>query len=113
MCMKISKEELLRINAGFGGTLRNDASLDFAIEMQNDKKIGDYKKLAYLMRAILVDHPFSDGNKRTAMYFALKFTEYSGLQIDRELLIHQIISIAKNNINDIKNIEWRLKNAIK
>ena len=25
-----------------------------------------YKRLAYLLRAILVDHPFSDGNKRTA-----------------------------------------------
>lgn len=110
--MKISKEELLRINAGFGGILRDD-SLDFAIEKQEDRKLGEFKKLAYLMRAILVDHPFSDGNKRTAMYFALKFTEGSNLQVDRDLLLHQIISIAKNNINEIKNIEWRLKNAIR
>ncbi len=111
--MKISKEELLRINAGFGGSLRNDASLDFALDKQEDKKLGDFKKLAYLMRAILVDHPFSDGNKRTAMYFALKFTEGSNMQVDREALLHQITSIAKNNINEIKNIEWRLKNAIR
>ena len=111
--MDISKQELLRINSGFGGSLRNDASLDFAIDKQKDKKLGDFKKLAYLMRAVLVDHPFSDGNKRTAMYFALKFTEGSKMQVDRELLLHQIISIAKNNINEIKNIEWRLKNAIR
>ena len=113
MCMKISKEELLRINRGFGGGLRNDSSLDFALEMLKNKKIGDYKKLAYLIRAILVDHPFSDGNKRTAAYLALKFTEGKNKEVDRELLLHHIVSIAKNNITEIKNIEYRLKNAIK
>ena len=111
--MKIDKEELLRINRGFGGRLRNDASIDFALDKQEDKKLGEWKKLAYLIRAILVDHPFSDGNKRTAMYLALKFTEGSSLQVDRELLIHHIISIAKDNIIKIKNIEQRLRNAIR
>ena len=113
MCMKISKEELLRINRGFGGGLRNDSSLDFALEMLKNKKIGDYKKLAYLWRAVLVDHPFSDGNKRTAAYLALKFTEGKNKEVDRELLLHHIVSIAKKNITEIKNIEYRLKNAIK
>jgi len=111
--MEISKEEILRINRGFGGDLRNDSSLDFAIDMLKNKKIGDYKKLAYLMRAILVDNPFSDANKRTAMYIALKFTEGTNKQVDRDLLVHHIVSIAKNNITEIKNIEYRLKNAIK
>ena len=32
MCMNISKEDLLRINNGFGGNLRSDSSLDFAID---------------------------------------------------------------------------------
>jgi len=113
MCMKISKEDLLRINSGFGGNLRNDASLDFAIGMQENNKLGDYKKLAYLWRAILVDHPFSDGNKRTATFFALKFAEENKKQVDRELLIHHALSIAKNNINEIRQIEWRLKTCIR
>ena len=111
--MKISKEDILRINAGFGGNLRSDSSLDFALEMQGNKKIGDYKKLAYLWRAILVDHPFSDGNKRTAMFLALTFAEENKKQVDRELLLHHIVSIAKQNITEIKNIEYRLKNAIR
>ena len=64
MCMKISKEDLIRINHGFGGNIRSVSSLDFAFEMLENNKIGDYKKLAYLFRAILVDHPFSDGNGR-------------------------------------------------
>ncbi len=113
MCMKISKEAILRINKGFGGNLRSDSSLNFAIEMQENKKIGHYKKLAYFWRAILVDHPFSDGNKRTAAFIAFAFAEENNKHVDRELLIHHIISIAKQNITEIKNIEWRLKNAIR
>ena len=111
--MKISKKDLLRINDGFGGNLRSDHSLDYAMDMQENRKIGPYKKLAYLFRAILVDHPFSDGNKRTAAFIALAFTEENRKEVNRELLLHHIVSIAKQNISDIRNIEWRLKNAIK
>ena len=113
MCMEISKEELLRINQGFEGGLRNDAIISFAIDKQQDKKLGDYKKLAYLIRVILVDHPFTDGNKRTAMYLSIKFAEENKKQIDRELLLHQIVSIAKKNINDIRTIAERMQTAIK
>ncbi len=113
MCMDISKEDLLRINKGFGGNLRSGSSIDFAIEMQKNHKISQYKKLAYLWRAILVDHPFSDGNKRTATFFALKFVEENHKQIDRELIIHHTLSIAKKNITNIRQIEWRLKSCIK
>ena len=111
--MNISKEDLLRINKEFGGDLRNDASLDFAFYAQENPKFGFYKKLAYLLRAILVDHPFSDGNKRTATFLAITFSMEHKKQIDRELLIHQIISIAKKNITDIRQITDRLKTAIK
>ncbi len=113
MCMKISKEDLLRINHGFGGNLRSDSSLDFAIQMQDNPKLGEYKKLAYLWRAILVDHPFSDGNKRTAVYLAHAFADMNKNRADRDTLVDAAISIAKNNIIDIRNIEWRLKNAIR
>ena len=113
MCMNISKEDIIRINNGFGGELRSDSSIDFAIMMQDNKKLGHYKKLAYMMRAILVDHPFSDGNKRTAMFIVLAFAEENKKTVDNDLLLHHILSIAKNNITETRNIEWRLKSAIK
>ena len=111
--MKIGKEELLRINKGFGGNLRSGSSLDYALEKLEDKRIGIYKKLAYLLRAILVDHPFSDGNKRTAAYVSLKLANDFKKQVDMELLTYQMVSIAKHNIHDIRKIERRIKNAIK
>jgi len=113
MCMNISKEDLLRVNYGFGGNLISGSSLDFALDKVKNKKLGIYKKLSYLWRAILVDHPFSDGNKRTATFVALAFAEEYKKKVDRELLLHHIVSIAKKNIHNIRNIEWRLKNAIK
>jgi len=50
MCMNISKEDLLRINHGFGGNLRSDSSLDLAFNKIEDSKIGVYKQLAFLLR---------------------------------------------------------------
>lgn len=113
MCMEISKEELLRINKGFGGGLRNDSSLDFALDKIESKKLGPYKKLAYLWRAILVDHPFSDGNKRTAVFLAHSFASENEKYVNRDLLIYQAVSIAKKNITNINQIEHRLRTCIK
>lgn len=109
----INKEDLLRINKGFGGNLRSDSSIDFAFDKLKDRKLGSYKKLAFLVRAILVDHPFSDGNKRTATFICLAFANKYNRVVDRGLLLHHIVSIAKKNIHEIRNIEWRLKNALK
>jgi prophage maintenance system killer protein len=110
--MKIDKEDLIRINRGFGGGLRSDASIDFAIEKQSEKKLGEYKKLAYLWRAILVDHPFSDGNKRTAVFLAYEFASQLNMRADRDLIVHHAQAIAERNIQDINVIERRLRNAI-
>jgi len=111
--MNISKEDIVRIAAGFDGVLRNSSSLEFALDKQKEIKLGPYKKLAYLLRAVLVDHPFSDGNKKTAMFLALAFANEERKQPDRDLLLHHILSIASRNITQIRAIEERMKNAIK
>lgn len=113
MCMNISMKDLLRVNKGFGGNLRNDSSLSFAIDRINNQKFGFYKKLAYLWRAILVDHPFSDENKRTAVFLAYAFAEENKKYVNRDLLVYQAVSIAKKNLTNIRQIEWRIKNAIR
>jgi prophage maintenance system killer protein len=101
------------VAGAFGGNLRSSSSLDFALEKQEDKKLGEYKKLAYLLRAILVDHPFSDGNKKTAMFVAFNFADQIHKIVDEDLLKHHILSIASKNITNIRVIEERMKNAIK
>ena len=113
MCMIISKEDIIRINKGFGGRLQQDASLDFALHQEQNAKLGLYKKLAYLWRALLVDHPFTDGNKRTAIFVALAFAEEHNKIASTDLLLHHALSIASKNITNIRQIEWRLKNALR
>lgn len=110
--MKIRKEDIERIALGFGGNLRNSSSLGYALDKQENKKLGIYKKLAYLMRAILVDHPFSDGNKKTAAMLAYAFADQYKKVVNHELLKHQMQSIASKNIADIRTIAERLKHAI-
>ena len=110
--MEIGKEELLEVNRRFGGNLRSGSSLDFALTRQSDPRLGDYTKLAYLWRAILVDHPFTDGNKRTAVYVGLRLARARGLRVDEEALVRQAVDIAKENITDIRRISRRLHHAL-
>lgn len=111
--MEIRKEDLIRINRGFGGELRNVSSLEYALDIQKNGKLGDYKKLAYMLRAILIDHVFSDGNKRTASFLALAFADENKKEVDQDLLYQQILSITKNNITEIRNIADRIKTCIR
>ncbi len=39
MCMNISKEDIIRINEGFDGQLVRPASLEFALDLQKNKKM--------------------------------------------------------------------------
>lgn len=111
--MEFIKEDLIEVNKEFGGNISRDGSLDYALSAQKHKKYGDYKKLAYLWRAILIDHPFSDGNKRTALWAAIKFAEEKNKKADTEKLNKLIIKIAKENIHSIAKIERSLRNAIR
>ncbi|MBS3163708.1 Fic family protein [Candidatus Woesearchaeota archaeon] len=111
--MKIVKEDMISINKEVGGNLTRDGSLEFAISMQKNTRVGEYKKLAYLWRAILVDHPFTDGNKRSAVLIAIEFANQNNKRYDEEKLVKIAIKIPKENITNISKIERKLKNAIK
>ena len=72
----------LVINATGGGTgLRDLGRLESAIGTQTQNVFGEelyssiYDKAAALIRAIIADHPFVDGNKRTALLTGLTFLE--------------------------------------
>lgn len=65
------------------------------------------------MGAILVDHPFSDGNKRTAVLIAIDFAMQHNRRFDDEKLAKIAIKIAKDNITNINKIKRKLKNAIR
>ena len=104
--MKITANDLIEINKEFGGHLRSDSSIRFA--ESNCKNIkSKYKNAAIWIRAIIIDHPFTDANKRTALFVLIKLIKIK----DEDKITRAIIRIAKENISDLDKIVEVLQNA--
>lgn len=93
----LTLEQLLQIHAlvvdATGGDmgLRDLGRLDSAIATQTQNVFGEelyssvVDKVAAMIRAIIADHPFVDGNKRTAMLAGLTLLEINGLQFTAQI----------------------------
>jgi len=109
----ITREEILEINKRYGGSLRSDAEIETALYRGKGKSV--YKKITFLWRAILVGHPFTDGNKRTAFVVAALLLERSNIKLNeerKETILKELTEIAKENILDSNKIERRVRYAI-
>jgi len=109
----INKKDMAEINKKFdNGIVVNKSSLDFALSSLHSTK--DWiKQLAYLVRAILIDHIFQEGNKRTAAAVIIYFFESNKVAYDPYKVDKVIAEIASKNINSIEQIRRRLKDAIR
>ncbi|MDD3175312.1 MAG: Fic family protein [Candidatus Nanoarchaeia archaeon] len=103
-------KDLIRINQEIGetGNLRDTSSISFALDILKSKKSWLYE-LSYLVRSLIVDHPFYDGNKRTAYILCTLYFENNHLEYDDFELIKSLKKIASKNIIDINKIERLLK----
>ena len=109
----INEEGLIGVNKRFDeGIVVNKNSLDFAISsIQNSK---DWvKQLAYLTRALLIDHIFQEGNKRTAAVLILYFFEEHKVAYDSYKVDKIIVEIISKNISNVEQIRRKLKDAIR
>ncbi len=109
----VSKEQIKLINEKYGGSLRSDAEIETALDLGKGKCV--FRKIAYLWRAILVGHPFTDGNKRTALMAAMTILEACGIKAEREAkenLVSEIRKVAKENITDVGRIERLVRYAV-
>lgn len=109
----IDKQDIININKEFdNGNLINKSSLEFALSSLRHSK--DWvKQLSYLVRAILIDHVFEEGNKRTASALMMAIIEEHKLGYDPYKIDKIIIEILKKNINDITKIRRMIKDAIR
>lgn len=108
----INKKDIISLNLCIGekGTLRSESSLEFALSSIVNKPW--LFQAAYLARCLLVDHPFEDGNKRTALAVILIYFDYYETEYDKEKILKMVHTIAKKNIIDINKIMRMIKNAI-
>ena len=111
--ISLNKKDLIGINHQIGenGKLHNKHSIDFALSILKQNKSWLYE-LSYIVRSLLVDHCFEDGNKRTAIITIITYFENNDLDYDKDILIKNVLSIAKKNITDINKLMRLIKNAI-
>lgn len=109
----LNKKDVIALNQQFeDGTLNNEASLDFALSYA--KKTENWTKaLAWLVRAILLDHVFMEGNKRTATLLIKAYAEYEGYDTYDDKVVKLIKGIVIRRITGIKSIEDLIKDAVR
>lgn len=105
------QNQVIGINRQFSsGTIVNPGSLDFALSAVLRSK--DWQEqLAYIVRALVCDHVFEDGNKRTAVAYIMAVLESFKCRYDPFKIDQLVLKIAKNNISDIKKIRGMIENA--
>ena len=111
--MLLNKKLIIFINQEIGeeGTLINESSLDFALHIIKEKRSWLYE-LAYLVRCLLVDHVFEDGNKRTAYLLIMYYFDIHHVPHDKERVKELIYYIAKSTTTNINTIVRRIDDAI-
>ncbi|MFH1682319.1 MAG: Fic family protein [Candidatus Woesearchaeota archaeon] len=109
----LTQKDILAINEKFeDGRIHNEASLDFALSYA--KKTENWiKALAYLTRAILIDHVFEDGNKRTAALLIESYAEYEGHQTYPDKVPLLIKKLLLKNTISLRKIEEMIKDVIR
>jgi prophage maintenance system killer protein len=113
MKFTLTKKDIIALNQEFeNGTLHNEASLDFALGYA--KKTENWTKaLAWLVRAILIDHVFEEGNKRTAALLIKAYAEYEGYKTYDDEILKMVKKMLLKNITSIAKIEDMIKNGIR
>lgn len=108
----LSVKDLVSINQEFHrGEIINQGSLSFALDQA--KRTKDWLKAsAYLARAVLLDHVFADGNKRTAAAVIITFIDMQNLNFNKEKVNQAVVEIVKKNVKDIKKITRLIKNVL-
>ena len=105
-------DKFQKINLKFDkGTFVNQSSLESAISAAQKSKNWQ-EQLAFIVRVIINDHVFADGNKRTAAAFIMAVLESCKLPYDEYKIDKMVLSIAKNQISDIVKIRRMIQNVL-
>jgi len=109
----LTLKDLIAINERFSnGKIVNKSSIDFVLETTKKSKHW-YKTMCLLTRAILIDHVFEDGNKRTAAMMIMTYLEMNNYTYDADKIAKTVLTIAKKNINDQNKIGRLINHVIK
>lgn len=108
----LTKKDIIAINQQFAeGHFSNESSLDYALAYFKQNIVWT-KQLAHLVRAILIDHVFDEGNKRSACAALLTYANLRGYKLDKDVAAGLIKRIVLKNIKDIIKIQRMIEDGI-
>jgi prophage maintenance system killer protein len=105
-------EDLTAINRKVGsGRVINSSGIRFAeTALKNTKNWQE--QAAYVVRAVIADHAFEDGNKRTAAAYLAGLFEAYHMPYDPYKIDRLVLAIAKDS-KSIDKIRRMIKNAMR
>ena len=107
----LTQKDLMAINEQFStGKITNHSSLDFLLQ-QTYRSPYWYKTMCLLTRAILLDHIFEDGNKRTAAAVIMAYLDLNEQHYNPDDINRTVLKITKQNINNIQKIGRLINHA--
>ncbi|MDE8714860.1 type II toxin-antitoxin system death-on-curing family toxin, partial [Veillonella atypica] len=73
-----------------------------------------YDKAAQLCYGLANNHPFTDGNKRTALHSIYVYLIINGFDITatQQDVENMIIDVAAGNMTNIELVQWLQKNTV-
>jgi death-on-curing protein len=110
--------EIARVAFGRPPALRAAGLLESAVHRPRARMFGVpayqdvYEQAAALLHALATNHPFVDGNKRTAWLAAATFLAANGVDLadaDRDLAYDLVIDVAAGTADDLAEIAARLR----
>lgn len=109
----LSKKDIIEINKLFSnGVVINEGSLDYAVHTMARSR-NWLKTSAHFTRAILIDHLFEDGNKRTAAAVILLIMDLNKVAYDPQAVTRVIVTLLTKNVTEIKEIERCIKDVVR
>ena len=102
------ERRITNLNKTLGGKLVRPGSLQFGIDQYSQNK-NVFKKNAYLIRSIGIDHPFSDFNKTTTINITIENFQKAGLKCNEQAYIKGVIGMIKRGETNIPRIEKNLR----
>lgn len=109
----LTKKDLIALNQQFSnGQVLNEGSLDFVLK-QTYRSRHWYKTMCLLTRAILVDHIFEDGNKRTAAAVIMAYLDMERYQYNPDDIARLVLQLAKKRTSSIATIGRVIHHVIK
>lgn len=94
--------------------LASAVNIPFQTFMGNDLYPSIYDKAAQLCYGIANNHPFTDGNKRTALHSMYVYLIINGIDItaSQQEVENLIINVAAGNMTNVELAYWLEKNTI-